>query len=102
MADASVDLALLSQALHHAQHPEKAVTEAFRILKKGGQVLILDLLEHDFEKARDLYADLWLGFSENKLYQFLKYAGLRRIEVNTVAQEESPPHFQTVLASAIK
>ena len=102
LADASVDLALLSQALHHAQHPEKAVTEAFRILKKGGQVLILDLLEHDFEKARDLYADLWLGFSENKLYQFLKDAGFRRIEVNTVAQEDNPPHFQTVLASAIK
>ncbi len=102
LADSSVDLALLSQALHHAQHPEKAVSEAFRILKKGGQVLILDLLEHDFEKARDLYADLWLGFSENKLYQFLKDAGFRRIEVNTVAQEESPPHFQTVLASASK
>ncbi|MGC6455655.1 MAG: ArsR/SmtB family transcription factor [Coraliomargaritaceae bacterium] len=102
LPDASVDLALLSQALHHAQHPEQAISEAFRILKKGGQVLILDLLEHDFEKARDLYADLWLGFSENKLYQFLKDAGFRRIEVNTVAQEESPPHFQTVLASATK
>lgn len=102
LAASSVDLALLSQALHHAQHPERAVSEAFRILKKGGQILILDLLEHDFEKARDLYADLWLGFSENKLYQFLKEAGFRGIEVNTVAREEAQPHFQTVLASGYK
>lgn len=102
LAASSVDLALLSQALHHAQHPQAAVSEAHRILKKGGQILILDLLEHSFEKARDLYADVWLGFSENKLYQYLKEAGFRRIEVNAVAREEAPPHFQTVLASAYK
>ncbi len=45
LADASVDLAILSQALHHAQHPQRAVAEAHRILKPGGQVLILDLGE---------------------------------------------------------
>ena len=96
------DCALLSQALHHAQRPEVAVEEAFRILKTGGQLIIIDLLEHSFEKARDLYADVWLGFSENKLYQFLKTAGFRKIEVNVVAKEMEAPNFQTVLASGIK
>ena len=61
LPDASVDVAILSQALHHARHPQKAVDEAFRILKPGGQLLVLELAEHDFEKARELYADLWLG-----------------------------------------
>jgi ArsR family transcriptional regulator len=98
----SFDLALLSQALHHAQHPQKAVEEACRILKPGGQLIIIDLLEHQFEKARELYADVWLGFSENKLYQFLKDAGFRQIEVNVVAREEEAPNFQTVLASGVK
>lgn len=102
LKDASVDLALLSQALHHAPHPEKAVAEAFRILKPGGQLIILDLLEHHFEKAHDLYADVWLGFSENKLYQLLKQAGFRKIEVNVVAKEEVEPFFETVLASGEK
>ena len=96
------DLVLLSQALHHAQHPEKAFAEAHRILKPGGQVLILDLLEHQFDKARELYADVWLGFSENTLYQYMKVAGFRQIDVNVVAKEESPPHFQTVLASGYR
>lgn len=98
----SVDLALLSQALHHAQHPDKAVEEAYRILKPGGELIIIDLLEHPFEKARELYADVWLGFSENALYQYLKAAGFRKIEVNIVAEEDEEPHFQTVLASGVK
>lgn len=102
LKDASVDLALLSQALHHAQHPELAIQEAFRILKPGGELIIIDLLEHQFEKARELYADVWLGFSENTLYQFLKSAGFRQIEVNVVAREPEEPNFQTVLASGVK
>ncbi|MCM2317349.1 MAG: metalloregulator ArsR/SmtB family transcription factor, partial [Thermoanaerobaculia bacterium] len=51
LPDRSVDLAILSQALHHAAHPQTAVDEAFRILKPGGQLLVLDLREHHFEKA---------------------------------------------------
>jgi ubiquinone/menaquinone biosynthesis C-methylase UbiE len=102
LKDQVFDLALLSQALHHAQHPQLAIKEAFRILKPGGQLIIIDLLEHQFEKAHELYADVWLGFSENKLYQFLKEAGFRQVEVNVVAQEAEAPNFQTVLASGVK
>lgn len=102
LKDKSVDLALLSQALHHTPHPQQAVQEAFRILKPGGQLIILDLLEHQFEKARELYADEWLGFSENNLYKFLKTAGFRQIEVNVVAKEREAPQFETVLASGVK
>lgn len=102
LKDQSFDLVLLSQALHHAQHPERALAEAYRILRPGGQVMIIDLLEHNFEKARELYADVWLGFSENKLYQFLKEAGFRKPEVNVVSREDDEPNFQTVLASGVK
>ena len=102
LKDASVEVALLSQALHHANHPQKALKEAFRILKPNGRVIILDLLEHDFEKTRELYADVWLGFSENKLYQMLKESGFKSIEMNIVSKEENEPNFQTILASALK
>ncbi|RKX34595.1 MAG: transcriptional regulator [Verrucomicrobia bacterium] len=99
LRDQSVDLAILSQALHHARHPQVAVTEAYRILKPGGTVLILDLKEHTFEKARDLYVDLWLGFKESTLHKFLKTAGFTKVEVTAVAKEEKEPCFETLLAT---
>ena len=102
LPDRSVDLAILSQALHHAQHPQTAVNEAFRILRPGGQVLILDLNEHTFEKARELYADVWLGFKESALHGFLKRAGFAKVEVSAVAQEPNEPRFETLLASAVR
>lgn len=102
LPDKSVDLAILSQALHHASHPQTAVNEAFRILKPGGQLLVLDLKDHAFEKARELYGDLWLGFKESALHGFLKSAGFTKVEVTAVAREENEPHFETLLASGVK
>jgi ubiquinone/menaquinone biosynthesis C-methylase UbiE/DNA-binding transcriptional ArsR family regulator len=98
----SVDVALLSQALHHAEHPKTAIAAAHRILRPRGRILILDLLEHNFEQARELYGDRWLGFPQNKLHEWLKAAKFRQIEITEVAREEEPPHFQTVLATAVK
>src|SRR5207244_2067077 len=42
----SVDVAILSQALHHAEDPGSALTAIHRMIKPGGQILILDLLKH--------------------------------------------------------
>lgn len=102
LPEASVDLAILSQALHHAQRPQTAVAEAFRILRPGGQLIILDLNEHTFEKAHELYADVWLGFSESSLHGFLKKAGFGKVEVTSVAKETAEPQFETLLASGTK
>jgi ArsR family transcriptional regulator len=100
--DASVDLAIFSQALHHANHPEKAIAEAHRILKPGGRLIILDLLQHTFEKARELYFDTWLGFSEVELVRMISEAGFQDTETVVVDRESTPPYFQTLLATATK
>jgi ArsR family transcriptional regulator len=100
--DSSVDLAILSQALHHAEHPPKALSEAHRILKPGGRLIVLDLLQHTFEKARELYFDTWLGFPEAELAEMITSAGFSEVETAIVDREEIPPNFQTLLASAAK
>jgi ArsR family transcriptional regulator len=100
--DASVDLAFLSQALHHAGSPQKALEQAFRIVKPGGQLVVLDLLQHSFEEARELYADVWLGFGEGELAAMLEKAGFIEIDTAVVDRESEPPNFQTLLAVARK
>lgn len=102
LPDRSVDLAILSQALHHAIHPQRAVDEAYRIIRPGGQLLVLDLKEHGFEKARELYGDVWLGFKESSLHGFLKRAGFQQVDVVTVARETAEPFFETLLANGTK
>jgi ArsR family transcriptional regulator len=98
----SVDLVILSQALHHAANPERAVQSAHSLLVPGGQVMLLDLLQHSFEQARELYGDRWLGFRESDLQRWLETAGFKKVEISVVAREDQPPHFQTILAGAMK
>ncbi len=99
---ATVDLVFFSQSLHHALHPDRAVSEASRILAPGGRIVILDLVKHRFEEARELYADEWLGFSETELEGVLEKAGFTQIQTSVVHKEPEPPHLQTLLAVAQK
>src|SRR5499427_7366239 len=78
----SVDLVILSQALHHAEDPARALASAFRLLKLGGQILILDLAKHNFDRAHELYGDRWLGFAESDLHRWLEAAGFERVEIS--------------------
>ena len=100
--DEEVDLALFSQALHHAARPQLALKSAYRILKPGGKLVILDLASHSYDQARELYAHVWLGFSEVELHQMLKKSGFTDIETSIVAREKQAPNFQTLLATAVK
>ncbi len=100
--DNSVDLAIFSQALHHAEHPQKALDSAFKLLAPGGKLIILDLLQHSFDQARELYADTWLGFSEVELFKMMSQAGFQKIETTIVDKESEAPYFQTLLAVATK
>ena len=102
IAPGSVDLAVLSQALHHAGNPATAISSAHKILRSGGQILILDLLEHDFTDARELYGDRWMGFKTSDLHRWLEAAGFKRIEISVVSREEQAPYFETILAAGEK
>ena len=94
----SVDVAILSQALHHAVHPPRVLEAAWKILRPGGTLLILDLVEHTFEAAREMYADVWLGFSPAELAQLMREAKFEGVSVEVVAKEKEGPGFQTLLA----
>jgi len=102
IADGEVELVFFSQSLHHALHPERALQEAARIVAPGGRVVVLDLLKHRYEEAREMYADEWLGFGEAELESTLESAGFVNVETCVVDKEPEAPQFQTMLAIANK
>jgi SAM-dependent methyltransferase len=99
--DAAVDLALLSQALHHAHQPARAVAEAARITAPGGRVLVLDLRRHDEEWVRAKLGDRRLGFGDDELRQMLVDAALDDVKVGVGARKAGDP-FTVLIASGIK
>ena len=101
LPDASVDVALLSQALHHAADPERALAEAVRILRPGGRALLLDLRPHDQGWVKDRLGDQWLGFSDDALASLLRRAGLRDIKTQVGARKAGGP-FTVTIASGLK
>ena len=101
LPDASVDVALLSQALHHAKDPALALGEAVRILRPGGRALLLDLRPHDQSWVKDRLGDHWLGFSDSALDAMLRRAGLGDIRLQLGARKAGGP-FTVTIASGVK
>ncbi len=99
--DARVDVALLSQALHHAQNPARAVAEAARITVPGGRVLVLDLRTHQEEWVRAKLGDRRLGFDDSELKAMLVDAGLTEVTVGVGARKAGDP-FTVLIASGLK
>ena len=99
--DGAVDVALLSQALHHAAQPARAVAEAARITAPGGKVLVLDLREHDEKWVRSKLGDRALGFTDESLRRLLTDAGLRDVRVAVGARKSGDP-FTVLIASGVK
>ena len=101
LREASVDLALLSQSLHHASEPERVVADAARVVRTGGRILILELARHDEVWVRSRFGDRRLGFAAEELRQLLDGAGLTGVRVTTGAGRRESP-FAVLIASAAK
>jgi len=95
--DEAMDVALLSQALHHATEPERAVAEAVRILREDGRLLVLDLRHHDESWVHGALGDRWLGFTDDQLRDLLTGAGLTDVRVRVGARNQGDP-FVVLLA----
>ena len=101
LADATVEIAMLSQALHHAQDPSRALSEAFRVTAAGGRLLVLDLRRHEQDWVRGKLGDRRLGFDDDELKQLMAGAGWSEVKVGVGARKAGDP-FTVLIASGTK
>jgi ArsR family transcriptional regulator len=93
IADRSVDAATLVLVLHHVAEPPRVLSEAARILRPGGQLLIVDMLPHDRQDYERAMGHVWMGFDRERIVGFLEEAGLaaRRFAALPVDPEAEGP-----------
>jgi len=99
--DGTVDVAMLSQALHHARNPAHAIGEAVRVTAAAGRVLVLDLRRHQEEWVRGKLGDRRLGFDDDELKRLLVGAGLTDVHVGVGARKSGDP-FTVLIAGGTK
>jgi ArsR family transcriptional regulator len=75
VADGELDAAVASLVLHYLADPEAALAEAFRALRPGGRLVVVDMMPHDREEFRHTMGHVWPGFGAEQMAQWLDAAG---------------------------
>ena len=99
LPDGRFDVAVLSQALHHAEKPIAALREAHRVLRADGTLLVIDLVAHAEDWVREKLQHLHMGFTEHELEALFAEAGFDDVRVERAARDPHPPHFLTLIAT---
>jgi ubiquinone/menaquinone biosynthesis C-methylase UbiE len=92
----SIDAAAMMLVLHHLREPERALSEAARVLRPGGVILVVDMVAHDRETYRHTMGHEHLGFEEAEMRSMGKHAGFDRItwrRLRPVATGKGPGLF---------
>ncbi|MGE5834974.1 MAG: ArsR/SmtB family transcription factor [Acidobacteriota bacterium] len=98
----SVDAATMMLVLHHLAAPVTAISEAARILRPGGRLLVVDMVPHEHEEYRQQMGHVWLGFSEDQMKRLLTQAGLVAPRVLALPPDEDAKGPSLFAASAQK
>jgi ubiquinone/menaquinone biosynthesis C-methylase UbiE/DNA-binding transcriptional ArsR family regulator len=85
--EGSLDAAVLSLVLHFVVDPLAVVSEAARVLRPGGTLLVVDMLPHEREEYRATMGHTWLGFSEEQISRWLADAGFGGTRIVALAPD---------------
>ena len=76
----SVDAAFCVMVLHFLPDTERAVSGLCRIVRPGGSVILVDLVEHKQEWMREQMAHRWLGFDRAGIEKWFHNAGAESVD----------------------
>ena len=97
-----LDVAMLSLVLHYSPEPPRALAEVGRVVRKGGRVLLVDMLPHDREEYQQQMGHVWLGFSEGQITRLLTAAGFENVRVRMLPVDPDAKGPALFAAMAVK
>jgi SAM-dependent methyltransferase len=101
-ADASFDQVLHFHALTYAHDPAAALAEAHRVLRPGGDLVLLTLHEHTHADVTAAYSQVNNGFSPRELQALATEAGFAVSLCDVTSRERRKPYFEVVSVFACK
>ena len=76
LAAGPADVIVIHQVLHYFDDPGRMLAQARRLLKPGGEMIIVDFAPHDLEFLRSEHAHRRLGLSQSQMSGWAATAGL--------------------------
>ncbi len=100
--DASFDHVVLFNLLTYARNPARALAEATRVLRPGGDLIVTTLATHEQGAVTSGYGHLHDGFKPQQLREWLSIADVKVERCEVTSREKRPPHFSVLTAFARK
>ena len=100
--DASFDHALCSSALTFVPNHARALSEAARVLRPGGRLVLTTLSAHSHASVTEAYGHRHPGFEPEELTELLVQAGLSVDQCQVTSRERKKPYFEVISAFASK
>jgi ArsR family transcriptional regulator len=100
--DERFDEVLMMACLCHAHEPARAIAEAARVLRPGGDLVAVTLRRHEHRRAAERYDHIRLGYLEHELHRMLSSAGLEVELCGVTSRERRRPHFEILTVHAHK
>lgn len=102
LRDGELDAAIVSLVLHYLPDPARALAEAYRALKPGGRLLIVDMLPHEYEEYQGQMGHVWLGFSQAQITRYFTAAGFERGRVTPLPPDPEAKGPNLFVATAVR
>jgi len=85
----AADLVILHQVLHYFDDPGRLITEVRPLLKRGGEMIVVDFAPHELEFLRAHHAHRRLGLSGTQMAGWARGAGLQVAAVTQFPKTEA-------------
>lgn len=96
VGDQELDVVFVVLVLAYVHDPKQAIEEAYRTLKPGGRLILIDMLRHDRESLKQELGHLWLGFEWTQIDQWLdkkRFSHITKLPLPPEQDAKGPPLF---------